>query len=250
MSQVEPGETQPSLVSATVMIFFTTLALLMFQILQTVTLSLQIFHNTAFLVISLCMFGLGGGGSLAAYLRYRGWAVTQRSLWGVSLAFACSLLGTGILYNRMHTLEGLILTGFLPYVFAGLLLPMIFQTWPRHAGRIYFFDLVGSGFGALGLIVLLNGLGDAGKVQLLISEIALAGTLAVALPLSRRVIATTVAVGVAMLALFPVSDGLFPHRPGPTKAYGKILRDPEMKFTRDWSKWSYARRAGWVCRCV
>ena len=150
MSQHESNETRANLGSAAVMVFFTTLALLMLQILQTVTLSLQIFHNTAFFVISVCMFGLGGGGSLAAYMRHRGWAVTQRTLWIVSLAFACSVLGAGLLNSRISDLEGIIFTSVLPYVFVGLLLPMIFQTWPRHAGRIYFFDLVGSGFGSYG----------------------------------------------------------------------------------------------------
>lgn len=48
----EPGS-RAGLRAAIGVVFFTTFALLMFQILQTVTLSLQIFHNTAFLVISL-----------------------------------------------------------------------------------------------------------------------------------------------------------------------------------------------------
>jgi len=242
ISQPEAGHTSASLISATVVVFFSTFALLMLQILQTVTLSLQIFHNTAFLVISVCMIGLGGGGSLAAYMRHRGLAITHRTLWVTSLLFACSVLIGGILNSRMHDLEWLIFTSFLPYLFVGLLLPMIFQTWPRHAGRIYFFDLVGSGLGAVTLIYLLDFLGDAGKVHLVVTEVALAGTLAVALSLSRGAVITTGLVALAVAMLFPFSGDLFQYQPAPGKTYGRILRNPDMKSTLDWSKWSYLGR--------
>jgi hypothetical protein len=240
-SPKEP-EVSASITVATWVVCVSMVALMMFQILQTVTLSLQIFHNTAFLVISFCMFGLGGGGSLAALLRHRGWTLSPALLWRLSLAFSISLVVAGALNSRMNSLEALIFTGFIPYLFVGLLLPMIFQAWPAEAGRIYFFDLVGSGLGAVSLIVVLNGLGDAGRVQLVIAGIALIGTLVAALSHTRNAVIATLAVAVGVAALWPLSDRLFIYQPGPDKAYGKILRDPEMHSTLEWSKWNYLGR--------
>ena len=233
----------PSPAAATTLVFFTTLSLLMYQILQTVTLSLQLFHSNAFLAISMCMFGLGGGGSLAFLFEHRGHLVTQRTLWSVSLAYAVSLVAAAMLSSRTHSLPGLILTGFLPYLLAGVLLPMIFRTWPERAGRIYFVDLLGSGLGALLLVPVLDGLGDAGKVQLATAGIALLGTLACALLLPARALLATACTAVLVLGLLPWSDALFPYQAGPEKRLGFIAHtQPEVQSRVEWSKWSYLGR--------
>jgi SAM-dependent methyltransferase len=226
----------------TAAVFFISIAALMFQLLQSVTLSLQVIHTTAFLVISLAMFGLGAGGSLANVLMRRGMARSLRWLWSITLVVGVIMLGAGILGSRFSSLEVLILIGFFPYLAVGLMLSVIFQRWPEHAGRIYCFDLVGAGIGCLGLVWALDGLGDAGVVQLLIAEFAVLGALCLAVPLSRRAVVTTGAIAIGIAALVPMSDQLFVYLPSPYKPYGRILRSAEMQSTLDWSKWGYLGR--------
>src|SRR6266704_6593364 len=62
-------------------------ATLGFQVLQVVVLSLQLFPEAAFLVVSLSMLGLGSGGSLAtALLRRRTFVSPLGPLWECAIA--------------------------------------------------------------------------------------------------------------------------------------------------------------------
>ncbi|HIL79846.1 MAG TPA: hypothetical protein EYG54_01130 [Myxococcales bacterium] len=232
----------PPLRALTAAVFFISVATLMFQILLSVTLSLQVFSKMAFLVISVAMFGLGAGGSMASLLMRRDLARSAGWLWGVAVASAVGMLGAGILNSHFSSIEALIATSFVPYFAVGLLLAVIFQRWPDHVGRIYCFDLLGAGIGCLGLVWALNTLGNAGLVLLLIAELALLGALSLAIPLSRRAVAITGALALAVAALAPASNQLFQYLPSPDKPYGHILGDPNLRSTLDWSKWGFLGR--------
>ena len=56
-SRPGPGDSNEALTAVTVSVLLISVCILMFQILQSVTLSLQVFHTTAFLVISVSLFG-------------------------------------------------------------------------------------------------------------------------------------------------------------------------------------------------
>ena len=136
----------------TVAVALVSLALLMFEILQTVTLSLQVFPSNGFLVISVAMFGLGAGGSLASWLTRRGLVATPRWLWGACSFYALSLLAAGILGSRTQGLTTLVLISFVPYLMYGLLLSVVFHSRPDAAGRLYAANLAGSALGCVGLV--------------------------------------------------------------------------------------------------
>ena len=233
---------EPPLWALSVAVFFMSVAMLMFQILMSVTLSLQGYETTAFLVVSIAMFGLGAGGSMASLLMRRGMALRPGWLWGVAFTGGLGMLGAGILSSRFSSLVPLIAISFIPYLAVGLLLAVIFQRWPERAGRIYCFDLLGSGIGCLGLVWALNGLADAGLVLLVAAEFAVLGALCLAIPLSRRAVAMTGALAVAIALLAPISGEIFVYLPSAEKPYGQILRDPNMHSTLDWSKWGYLGR--------
>jgi hypothetical protein len=103
-------------------------AMLAFEVLQTVVLSLQLFQQTAFLVVSLSMLGLGAGGSLVA--GRASWFANARlaKIWLAALCFGISLTVANVLSSRMSGLVALILTGLVPYVFAGVFLALVFRT--------------------------------------------------------------------------------------------------------------------------
>ncbi len=95
------GTEEAPLRALTAAVFVTSVAALMFQLLQSVTLSLQVIHTTGFLVISLVMFGLGAGGSLASMLMRRGMTRSRGWLWGIASTLLagslCYLLAAGYL---------------------------------------------------------------------------------------------------------------------------------------------------------
>src|SRR5204862_81932 len=78
-------------------------ATLGFQVLQVVVLSLQLFPEAAFLVVSLSMLGLGSGGSLAtALVRRRTFVSPLGPLWGCAIGFSIAVLGAMVATSRMH----------------------------------------------------------------------------------------------------------------------------------------------------
>ena len=91
-------------------------ATLGFQVLQVVVLSLQLFPEAAFLVVSLSMLGLGSGGSLAtALVRRRTFVSPLGPLWGCAIGFSLAVLGAMVATSRMHGLLALIVVNTLPW---------------------------------------------------------------------------------------------------------------------------------------
>ena len=80
------------LVEASIVIV--SVAMLMFEILQTITMSLQALQRNAFLVVSLCLLGLGSGGSIATWLGRRPGISPQRALYWCAVGFGAALVGS------------------------------------------------------------------------------------------------------------------------------------------------------------
>jgi len=219
-----------------------TMAMLMFQILQTIVLSLLIFHRNAFLVVSLAMLGLGSGGSVATLAQRLPIRKPHAWLWFGAFGFALSMLLSVVALSRSHSLPILIIAGLTPYFFVGLFLSVVFLSWPRQANRNYFFDLLGSGLGYLVLMALLGTTHDAGRTVLLVAEMGLLSALFIAPLVSRSRIVLSVAAMIGVAALFPATDRLFPFTPHSTKRYGEMLENTNIQSEIDWSRWGYLGR--------
>jgi hypothetical protein len=90
-------------------------AALGFQVLQVVVLSLQLFPEAAFLVVSLSMLGLGSGGSLAiAFAPRHASGSPLGTLWGCAVGFSLTVLAATVATSRMHALLPLILVNTVP----------------------------------------------------------------------------------------------------------------------------------------
>ncbi len=219
-----------------------SIAMLMFEILQTITISLQAFQHNAFLVISFCLMGLGGGGSLATMMGKRSDVDPVQVMWWSAFLFSLTLAVTAIAASRTVSLPLLIIFGFIPYIFAGLFLAFLFRAWPERANRSYFLNLVGSGIGCLGLVWLLNGTGDAALVILFVAALAMSAAvlLGAALP-KRRVLLPLVAMALLLLAI-PFRGNLFLFPPAPSKGMGILVNQPGVETNVSWSKWGYLGR--------
>jgi len=215
------------------------MAMLMFEILQTITFSLQALGQQAFLVVSLCLLGLGAGGSLASWISSRD---ADALLWRAAIVSAASLplgmLGT----SRSFALPALILWGVLPYVPIGVFLALLFRLRSERTSRSYALNLGGSALGCLGLVVVLDGTGDAAVTSLVIAGLALLAALLLAFSAGRGAVLATAAAGLALVPLFAASDALFTWAPAPQRGMAILQNDPEIETTVRWSRWGYLGR--------
>ncbi len=241
-SSNESGSAAPS-ATTLLAVGLVTFAMLVSETLQAITLSLQVFSHNAFLVVSIAMLGLGAGGTLASVMGRRGAAGRAPAvLYWAALSFGVGLGATGMLASRTQSIEALILLGLVPYVPAGLLLAVLFARWPHSVGRSYSADLLGSAAGCVGLVVLLQLTGSAGRVVLLASAAALGAAALLGFPLSRRHGLGASALALGAIALLPLEGALFAYRPSESKHYGRMLADRSVDSTREWSRWGYLGR--------
>ncbi|MFQ5510878.1 MAG: hypothetical protein ACE5EO_03415 [Candidatus Krumholzibacteriia bacterium] len=223
-------------------ILIVSMAMLMFEILQTITMSLQALERSAFLVVSLCLLGLGGGGSLATWLGARKNLNPLGVMRWSAVAFAVTLVAGTIASSWTVSLSELILLGVVPYIFVGIYLSFLFKTWPERANRSYFLNLVGSGLGCLGLAWIVNGTGDVPLATFLVAAMALFAAALVGAASARRLTVVPVALVVALLVLIPFRHRLYEYRPAPEKGMAMILGNPAIESEITWSRWSYLGR--------
>src|SRR5437867_13288924 len=139
------GRQRALLLGAFARLSFATLS---FQVLQVVFLSLQLFPEAAFLVVSLSMLGLGSGGSLAtALVRRRTFVSPLGPLWGCAIGFSIAVLGAMVATSRMHGPLALIVVNTLPYGFVRLSLALVFAAWTARANQMYCFALLAAALG-------------------------------------------------------------------------------------------------------
>ena len=238
-----PPETRPirfPCVEASIVLI--SIAMLMYEILQTITLSLQALEWNAFLVISLCLMGLGSGGSLATWLGTKKALSVSSVLWWSAMTFGISSIIFAIASSWTLSLPILIFLGFIPYVPVGVFLSYVFKTWPERSNRSYFFNLAGSGLGCVGLIWIVNGTGDAELTIFIIAAIALlAAVLVGALEPRRRMLAPVLLV-IVLAALVPFRQSLFGYSPARGKGMDMIIDDSRIESEIVWSKWGYLGR--------
>ncbi len=128
--------------------------------------SIALWHHLAYMVISIALLGFGASGTLLALWKPKD---TERAFALFSFLFALSLPLCFLAAQRLP-LEPLLLLWdlkqslvlaayymifFLPFFFAAVAVALLLLERACQAPRVYFFNLVGSGLGALLLVVFL-----------------------------------------------------------------------------------------------
>ena len=140
-----------------------------YELLLMRALSIVQWHHFAYMIISLALLGYGASGTFIALFRERLTArfhtVFALSAFLFSVAMiVCFAVAQRVPFNalevvwdwRQFLLLGLIyLLLFIPFFFAALRIGLMFTCRRFAIDRIYFFDLLGAGIGALLLIALL-----------------------------------------------------------------------------------------------
>ena len=146
-------------------IFLLSFSVLAFEITITRILSVILYYHLAFMVISLAMLGLGAGG---VYI-YFSTKIKERADFFIALSTLLSSIS--IIVSLVLILSFpfkpfvsiktffdfwfLYLLFALPFFFAGLSFSLIFFKLSKQISKVYFFDLVGGGIGALLVVPLL-----------------------------------------------------------------------------------------------
>ncbi len=151
-------------------ILFISAAAIGYEILLMRVLSIVQWHHFAYMIISLALLGYGASGTFIALFRRTLEPHFEAAFALCALCFsvamvACFVVGQRVPFNALEIIwDGtqflnlglLYLVFFVPFFFAACCIGLAFTCRSQAISRIYFFDLLGAGAGAVLLIGLLS----------------------------------------------------------------------------------------------
>ena len=193
-------------------------AALAYEVLLMRLFSIIQWHHFAYMVISLALLGYGVSGTFLTLVRQRlvphftSAFVLNALLFGIS-SMVCFLLVQRLPFNTLelfwdpgqwrYLLSSYLLL-FIPFFFAANAICLAFAAFGAQIPRIYAFDLLGAGLGALGIILALYLFTPSGVLKL-VAALGLLAALMASLRGSHRhrrlMIAPLVLLTLAVLAL-------------------------------------------------
>jgi spermidine synthase len=144
-------------------------AALAYEILLMRLFSIIQWHHFAYMMISLALLGYGASGTFLALSRqwlkgrFRAAYLVNAVLFGIS-AVVCFLLAQAVPFNALEVLWDpqqplwlmlIFLLLFIPFFCAANCICLTFSEFSTQLHRVYCFDLLGAGFGALAIVGLL-----------------------------------------------------------------------------------------------
>ncbi|MCH9027143.1 MAG: SAM-dependent methyltransferase [Proteobacteria bacterium] len=152
-----------------------------YEILLMRLLSIVQWHHFAYMVISLALLGYGASGSFIALSKrllvpHFALAFSVSALLFSVTMIICFALGQLVPFNALEIvwdprqllyLSLMYLVFFVPFFFAASCIGLAFTCLKKHISRIYFFDLLGAGAGALVVVAALFLLSPQNTLRLL-----------------------------------------------------------------------------------
>ena len=140
-----------------------------YELLLMRALSIVQWHHFAYMIISLALLGYGASGTFIAMFRPRLEARFESAFAASALLFSITMVGCFALAQRVPFnalevvwnprqfayLSVLYLVFFVPFFFAAICIGLAFTCRRSQISRIYFFDLLGAGLGAVLVIAAL-----------------------------------------------------------------------------------------------
>ncbi len=152
-----------------------------YEILLMRLLSIVQWHHFAYMIISLALLGYGASGSFIALSKrllvpHFALAFSAGALLFSVTMIICFALGQLVPFNALEIvwdprqfayLSLMYLVFFVPFFFAASCIGLAFTCLKKHIGRIYFFDLLGAGAGAVVVVAALFLLSPQNTLRLL-----------------------------------------------------------------------------------
>lgn len=197
-------------------------ATLCYELAQIRIFAYSLHPVVAFSGIAIAMLGFGLGATALAMRP--GWmdALRGRRLGLVAVAFALSMIVVNALFARTSSMiitpgglgvdplwtAAALLPSVVPYALGGVVTAVILEAEVERAGRVYFWNLLGSAAGCVAMILMLRPVGAQALILVSAATAAAAGAL---LGLGGR--ATSIVPAATLLvcaALIPFAEALFP----------------------------------------
>ena len=158
-----------------------SMAAIGYEILLMRLLSIVQWHHFAYMIISLALLGYGASGSFIALSKrlivpHFALAFSVSAVFFSVAMIICFALGQLVPFNALEIgwdprqliyLSLMYLVFFVPFFFAAGCIGLAFTCLKEHISRIYFFDLVGAGAGALLVVAALFLLSPQNSLRLL-----------------------------------------------------------------------------------
>lgn len=134
-----------------VILFMTSLSVLLLELTLTRLFSIILWYDYAFMVISVAFFGLGIGSLVVHIIKNR---LNKENLpsWIFQSTIACAISIPVMLFILGHFVPSntsfiyvFYLSSSIPFFFAGVTVAMIYLSMPREITKLYFIDLLGAG---------------------------------------------------------------------------------------------------------
>jgi hypothetical protein len=204
-------------------------AVLAYQVLLVRLLSIVSWHHFAYMIISIALLGFGASGTALALAQGRLVPRFKSAFAAAATLFALTAVGSFALVVRLPfnplalvwdasqlvwlNLAYALLV--LPFFFGGGAIGLTFTRFPREIGRLYAYDLVGAGLGALGVVGVLFIVTPSTTLRLVAALGLLSAALVILPPRDRGAWAAASALGGARVAvalwLPPTLTAIHPH---------------------------------------
>jgi spermidine synthase len=157
-------------------VFFTSLSILMLELILTRVFSVTLWYHFAFFAIAVALFGMSTSGIfLYAFPTTFPRQKLGKQLWIFSILFSASIpIALWIVlaipfrlswsWTAFASLAAIYLIVSVPFFLGGVCLALVLTHLSRNVSKIYFYDLIGAGIGCLLTIPLLNALGGPTSV--------------------------------------------------------------------------------------
>lgn len=150
-------------------IFLTALSTLLLEFTLTRILSVSLWYNFAFMIISIALLGFGISGVVLSSLKILKKLPTHITLSGLSIFYGISVILCFILMNRISfdpfsllsdtkqliflPLYYILIT--IPFFFAGLIISLLLTKFKSEVSKLYFADLFGAGLACFAFVFLM-----------------------------------------------------------------------------------------------
>lgn len=232
-----------------------SLSVLMLEFTLIRVLSVSLWYHFAFMIISIALLGLGISGVTILISDRINKSEINGFLSVTSLLYAVSIIASFISINKIpfdpfslfsDSSQFLYLPVYyilitLPFFLAGLIIGQLFTRFKTSINKLYFYDLVGAGFGCFAFILILPVFGGSGGIAAA-SIIACLGTLIFAMQKNRR---QSIALFGAIIML--LLNGIFLSNPdsylpisiSANKVYGNYIKEnPDLRLQTRWNSFS------------
>jgi len=194
-------------------IFLVAFATLLYEITLIRLLSFTIWYHFAYVVISTALLGFGASGTLIAVRPQIGTRQLRETLAWSSLLAAATASALLLLVSLLplHPMRIIAepdqlallllyqLGAVIPFFFSGIVISLSLRAAALRVDRLYFWDLLGAGFGCAAAVMLMDLLGPPGSALVAGAIFALAALVYTTTP-STRVLAVGVAAALLIAA--------------------------------------------------